>query len=810
MPPRRPEPLKRLRVLTAAALKITLDDKGKAKAPVREAWGTDAWAMYDLIPEVSQATTFLSNVVSGVRLFIAERPSDNEQPPGPAPDNLVGLREAREVLERLRTGSVQGGLGGLLATSVANLKVPGECWVLGEPATDGDLLATPPVAPKPERWEVKSIDEVTIDGKVAVVKDSPGDKGRKLALPPDNPDQATGNEVFLLRVWDRHPRFSGLARSSLRAALNQCDELLLLAKCVRVGCRRYLAGNGMLAVPSELDLPGAPEEGDEAEDPELTPLMRKLANAMIASMADESNPDSLVPLMTMGAADALAKLQHISFGGPLDAEVRALIDATTKRLGGALDLPIEQMTGIAQVNHWGAWQIDGASWARYGQPTTRLIVDSWTEGLLWPQLIDNYGVDPEQARRLMIWFDPADAIMDPDASKTADELFDRAAISWDAYRRRKGANDNEKPTPEELEQRRSLGLLRGGGGGAGGGGPVPNGGEAPEDPAARTRSATVATNGHGHVAANGHGGPARRGFAAGGRQPLGRRLAEVDRTLRVRLEEASEATLRRALQAAGARVRSRAQRQPNVAAALSGVPVAAICARLGATVVAAMELSDDDLLAGALDDLAPRFDARVAQAQRQVRAMLADEFDLDEAELDELARSQDRDRSAAWGFLAAALLSLARGRLYDPAPTAPAVGEADASSTVPTGIVREAVARAGGGGATTVEAGPAGGVATGETVMGLWARHGRVVGGWEWAYGDPGSRSRSFESHERLDGVQFAHWSDAVLLIDPDDAWLGTTHYRPGDHSGCQCDFVPLASDEVVATDAERFAEAAV
>lgn len=300
---------------------------------------------------------------------------------------------------------------------------------------------------------------------------------------------------------------------------------------------------------------------------------------------------------------------------------------------------------------------------------------------------------------------------------------------------------------------------------------------------------------------------------------------EIDRTLRVRLEEASEATLRRALQAAGARVRSRAQSQPNIAAALSGVSNAVVCSRLGAAVTAALELSDDELLAGALDDLGPRFDARVGQAQRQVRAMLASEFELTDAEIDELSRSQDRDRNEAWVFLAAALTRLSRNRLYDPSPAAPALGETDASSTVPTGVLREAVARAGGGGgasieslipgngaglATAVEAGPAGGVATGDTVLSLWSRHGRVVGGWEWVYGDPASRSRAFENHERLDGVQFAHWSDAVLLVDPDDGWLGITHYRPGDHGGCQCDFVPLSVDEIVPSDADRFAELAL
>ena len=797
---------------------IKLDAKGKANKPVREVWQGDAWDMLDLIPEVAQAVTFIANVSGGARVFIAERPAVDGEEPAPAAANLPGVADAQEILDRIRTGSTQGGLAGLMATSVSNLKVSGDCWLLGEPYRAGDPLARPAVPERPERWEVKSIDEVVIEGKVAIIKDGPGDKGRKVALPPDDPDAATGEEVFLLRVWDRHPRYSSLARSSLRAALNQCDELLLLSKCIRVAARRFLAGNGMLAIPSELELPGPPGEGDEAEDPELSPLMRKLATAMVASMADESNPDSLVPLMTMGAADALDKLQHIKFGGALDAELRELTGSIIKRLGSSLDLPIEQLTGVGATNHWSAWAIDSASWARYAKPTVRLIVDSWTEGLLWPQLIDNYGVAPEAARRLMIWFDPADAIMDPDESKTADELFDRGAISWDAYRRRKGANKDEAPTPEELDERARLGLIRGAeAGGPGGNGVSENG--AP--PAASLRSAlylanerTLATNGNGD----------RPLVAAGRRQaPLGRRLMEIDRALRLRIEEAAEATLRRAFQAAGARVRSRAQRAPNIAAAVAGVASDAVCARLGASVItSALELSEDDLLAGALDDLAPRFDARTAQAQRQVRTVLAAEFDLDDAELDELAQVQDRDRNEAWVFLSAALLSVARSRLYDPTPEAPALGEADVSSVVPSGVVREAVARAGGGGGATVESliapnapglaavvesGPTGGVATGQTVMSLWARHGMVVGGWEWVYGDS---ERSFEAHLDLDGVQFANWTDAVLIVRPEDSWLGITHYRPGDHAGCRCDFVALSVDEVVPTDAERFADLAV
>ncbi len=786
----RPSLLRPLRFITAAASQIKLDPKGKANAPKRERWQTDAWDMADLIPEVSQSVTFLANVVSGVRLYVAVRPDDMDGPPSPAEPGTPGADAAWDVLRRLRDGSVQGGLGGLLYTSVFNLKVPGECWVLGEPATSGNPLVKPPIPAHGERWDVRSIDEVTIErgsgGDWVVVKDTPNAKGRRLPLPPEDPTLPVPDDAAIIwRVWDRHPRYSGLARSSMRAVLEQCDELLLLGKAIRVSVRRHLAGNGLLAVPSELDLPGPPTAGDEGEDPELSPLMRKLGNAMVNAMMDESNPDSLVPILTMAPGDLLEKLQHISFGAALDSEVRELLGAIKKRLLDGLDLPSEQVSGIAQTNHWNAWMVDSATWARYGHPTTRLIVDSWTEGLLWALLESDYGLPTDVTRRLCIWFDPSDAIMDPDEGKTADELFDRGAISYEAYRRRKGANDDEAPTPEELNQRAALGLFRGRGTA---GEPVPNQGEA-ATASALEFSAVLDSNGNGW-----------HPIVAAAPRSLGRRLMEIDRTLRTRLLEGAEAAVRRALSAAGARVRSRAQGNSNITAAIAGVPAHAIPARLGpgvlASLLAAQDMSEDDLLEGGVDDFEPRFLALVGAAQARTLALLAQEFDLDEAERDEMQRRQDEERSEAWLWLAGALLGLARTRLHDPTPSAPPLGEGDTSSTVPTGMVREAMARAGGGGQAVAEAGPVGGVATGVDVLALWNRHGMIVGGWEWVYGDS---ERSFPAHEDLDGVEFANFQDPVLALRPDDAWLGVSHYKPGDHSGCLCDVVALPVEAAAA-----------
>lgn len=754
-------------MLTAAATRIRLDAKGRVTKRAAERWQKDAWDFYDLIGEVKQAVTFLANVVGSVRLYIAEVPDDPEQEPSPAEPGTPGVVEAEMALERLRTGSVYGGLGGLLAESVVNLKVAGEYYLVGEPEVPGRPEATEPELriDRPEQWDVKSVDEVEIkDRGLAVIHSRPGDDGRKVKLPgPTGSEQPEGDDtdesVFMLRVWQRHPRYSDLADSALRAVITECDELLLLSKAIRATARSRLAGAGILVVPDELDFPPGPDEGDSTEDPEVDPFMRRLAVAMTTPISDEGSPDAVVPLVLRGPADLIEKVQHILMDRPLDRMAGEQRKELIERLGHSLDIPVEQLTGMANVNHWTAWQVDGASWARYGQPTTRLICESWTEGYLWNTL-EEMGLDRSLARRLMIWFDPADAIVDPDQSKSADEAWDRITISDEAYRTRKGFSEEDAPDDEEWQRRAGL---RGAGRAAGMG--DENG-----PPAQATRLHLVAS-------------------AA---PPLGERLMRIDRALRARLEEAASAAVQRAVRTAGARARSRAQGDAGARAAVASCAAHEVVATLGRSMVAALGLVEDELVGDEIASMHPTFESRTRAAQAAVRDELYAEFDLSDDELLALERQQDDDRAGAWLWFSGALVALTRERLYNPAPAAPPMGEFTEGLQVPPGMVREAMARAGGGLPAADQ--PPGGVATGTTVLDLWQQHGHVVAGWEWVYGDPGTRTTPFDPHLSLDGVSFASWEDPVLTNS--EPWPELPYYRPGDHDWCQCDFVPVPVGE--------------
>jgi hypothetical protein len=121
---------------------------------------------------------------------------------------------------------------------------------------------------------------------------------------------------------------------------------------------------------------------------------------------------------------------------------------------------------------------------------------------------------------------------------------------------------------------------------------------------------------------------------------------------------------------------------------------------------------------------------------------------------------------------------------------------------VPPGLVRQAVAEAGGAaGITTVEGNgayitlqnggsrPAGGIGTGELLVEAMRDHDVQLEAYRWVYG-PARRQRPFEPHQSLDGAVFRNFDDPVLSND--SGWPEFAYYLPGDHSGCMCDVEPV------------------
>jgi hypothetical protein len=142
------------------------------------------------------------------------------------------------------------------------------------------------------------------------------------------------------------------------------------------------------------------------------------------------------------------------------------------------------------------------------------------------------------------------------------------------------------------------------------------------------------------------------------------------------------------------------------------------------------------------------------------------------------------------------LLELLIGRrIFDQ----PVMGEFIVGSTVQYGDIRPVLATLGGGATdTTVQL--QGGIGTGTIFADAAAAQGVPLGNERiWLYGLDEQPRRVFNGHLQMDGLVFTDWDDDGLLISPQDAWLRTEYYYPGDHIGCSCvvaPYVPNLGDQ--------------
>jgi hypothetical protein len=702
------------------------------------------------------------------------------------------------------------------------------CYVVGfaerEPDEEGK-------GGSPEEWMVCSISEVSSRSKGALtqwtVKLRPDDaKGRVL-------DPEAGDDIF--RIWQPHGQWLELADCALRSALDECETLQLLSNQVKAESRSRVSA-GFLCVPNELSFAGVKPkveqpDGQGQDAAEGDKFLDELVDFLVAPIDDPSHQASVVPGLIRGPGDAMTddKLRHLAISRQSDETLDKRIEARVTRLARGLNAPVEVVQGLMQTTFANAEQVDQDVWEDYLEPRAVFDVDAFTVGFLLPRLADDTAIPEDMLSRLFVWYDASDLVAQPDLAGNASEAHDRFEISGMAYRRYKGYDEDDAPEPIEVLVRAALrrgaltpeltrALLLALADEAGVELPVPTE-EAPEPgqaAAARIRAlarlllndaraeALTALVGPG----NGQGaqgqGAALRGRSGASRAPsgadAGRRLAAIDRDLRTRLLVATNDAMGRALERAGNRLKSRSS---TMRERLRSVPPALAASTLGPSLVAQAGVTEDALLEGAFDALEVVFKAWGGTAQRQALDLVSrfvSGFSV--AQRDGLGLRLAESLDEAWGWLHGSLVTLARAQLYDPTPLAETLGEFDPTLRVPPGLVRQAIARAGGtmglqatdgGGAYVVlaEGGgrPPGGIATGELLRSALRDAGGGVEGYVWEYG-PAVRARPFEPHLELDGVQFENFDDPALANG--EGWPEFAFFMPGDHDGCLCDAVPV------------------
>ena len=244
---------------------------------------------------------------------------------------------------------------------------------------------------------------------------------------------------------------------------HNCSELLLLNRTFRATARSRLNAGAFylpdgLAASSDTfssDVSTHPDDGDDSapeHGEEEDPFEQELLDAMTAPILDPESAAAVVPMLIRGPAELGEKIKQFKFERSFDPALATRADRVLDRILQGLDVPKEVVAGIAEVRYANATAISDSLYQAHVEPMLLLICDSLTEVYLRPAL-EALGFTAEQARRLVVWYDPSGITTRPDRAADADSGYDRFLVSGDSWRSSHGFSDADTPKPDEIAYR---------------------------------------------------------------------------------------------------------------------------------------------------------------------------------------------------------------------------------------------------------------------------------------------------------------------------------------------------------------------
>lgn len=406
------------KAVLAAARRINTSKSGSGTStggPRNErGWQDRAWRWYDIIGEFRFACAWVGNVLSRGVLHVAKDGLIvTDGPAYVALQSLFGGSEGQK--EMFRQLGIQ-------------FTVAGEAYIVAEDG--GEDVA--------DRWYVVAASELSRSGGEWKI-------GKKVIANP-----------LVIRLWRPHPRVNNAPDSPARAVLPVLSEIDGLTKHVAAQIDSRLAGAGILLLPDNISFAGTavtssanePESTLSGNSAALDPFLDELMQTMMKAIENREDASALVPILLQANGEYLDKVRHLTFSTPLDEQAIELRKEAIRRLALGMDMPPEVLTGTGEVNHWGAWQIEDASIKAHTEPLLQVIVQSLTEGYLWPYL-SAQDMDEEEIHSYNFFADTSQMRLRPDRSKEALELWDRGIMSTDSVLIENGFHDNDKMTDAE-------------------------------------------------------------------------------------------------------------------------------------------------------------------------------------------------------------------------------------------------------------------------------------------------------------------------------------------------------------------------
>ena len=275
------------------------------------------------------------------------------------------------------------------------------------------------------------------------------------------------------------------------------------------------------------------------------------------------------------------------------------------------------------------------------------------------------------------------------------------------------------------------------------------------------------------------------------------RLLDIDRELRTKLYVAFNDHMARALEKAGAKVRTKLSKTASGRQWLSAHPAGnGVLARLAPrALLAAGGLEEQMLLDAAWNELEPIWYDYVASGDMALLRQIAKMTGIDINTMSAQEAALTAASEEGWAYVRAQLQETALGYLSDSASVV-AIDQITTTDLVEMGTVRKSVGYAGGAGSQDPTSagllidnshgvGVAPQLSTGPIAGKAMEDGGLEIESYTWKHGFTPS---PFPPHEALDGVEFLTWQDPQLFNS--DSFPPLDYYAPGDHQGCQCDFM--------------------
>lgn len=387
-----------------------------------DSWQRQAWYFYDAIGELRFAFNWLASAASRATLYAAEIDPETGLITGPTED-----ARARAVAAAILGGADDRPQ--LQSTLFLQWQVTGETFV----------VILPQAAPAPDRWVVLSSSSLREQSGSWSFKDPLTGVWTKLVEPRDR----------IIRVWSPHPNDQTHADSAMRAALPICTEVEKCSQNIISRLDSRLVGNGMWAVPKEIDFETADGEPANAQS-----LMKVLMQAAEIGIREPGTAAAQVPIMFDVPGEMLANLKDgiLDFAKEMDSQVTDLRKEALNRLGNTLEMSREIATGtMSDANHWSAWQIEEGTYKIHLEPPLLKFGMALVKEYFRPALVAMGETNPD---RFVLAWDVTEVVARPDDSENDKYMHEQRLVSDDWLRGRMGIPDDAIPSDEEMQLRR--------------------------------------------------------------------------------------------------------------------------------------------------------------------------------------------------------------------------------------------------------------------------------------------------------------------------------------------------------------------